>query len=467
MSALRLRTRLTLWFSASLLLILTPFLAGFLALQWISMRDALDHHLAEDLEVALEMLLVKDGQVAWRTNEALDLGYDGGPRRWVEVFTLDGRLLYARGLASEPRVQSALPPVEKGAGGFASIRTPAGARVRLLSTRRSLGGFSMVVRVARAEDELVAELRRLLLIVLVGIPMGVAAAAAAGYVVSGRMLRPISDMAAMARSISAERLSERLPVGHPSDELGQLSIVFNTTFGRLEESFDRLKRFSADASHELRTPLTAIRSVGEIGLRGAHDADGYREIIGSMLEESDRLGRLVEELLKLSRWESGRVQPAIEVLDLATLTSEVADQLVVLAEDRQVALEVSLSGPIMIRADATMVRQAVMNVLDNAIKYTRPDSVVRIWADSSSTHHRLAIDDEGPGIPPEHRAFVAERFYRIDDGRAREAGGSGLGLSITEWALTVHDGRLEIDGNPAGGARIWLVFPRADTPAGS
>jgi heavy metal sensor kinase len=467
MIALRVRTKLTVWFSVSLLLILAPFVAGFVVLEWRFLREALDHHLAEDLEVAIEMLLVKDGQVTWRTDAARDLGYDGSAQRWVEVFALDGRRLYTRGLPTAPHIQDVLPSAAKGADGLESIRTPAGARVRLLTVTRPIAGFPLRVRVARAEDELVEDMRRLLLVFLISIPLGVAAAAAAGHVVSGRMLKPISDMAAQARSISADRLAERLPVENPSDELGQLATVFNSTFGRLEESFDRLKRFSADASHELRTPLTAIRSVGEIGLREGHDAEGYREIIGSMLEEADRLGRLVEELLMLSRWEGGRAQPALQSLDLARLTSEVADQLAVLAEERQVAVEVSFPGPLMIRADATMLRQAVVNVLDNAIKYTRLGSAVRIWSNSSATHHHLAVDDEGPGIPEEHRAFVAERFYRIDDGRAREVGGTGLGLSITERALTVHGGRLEIDANPAGGARIWLVFPRADAPAGS
>lgn len=465
MIALRVRTKLTAWFSASLLLILAPFVAGFVAIQWYSMREALDHHLREDLEVAVEMLLAKDGQVTWRTDVERDLGYDGGAQRWVEVFAADGRVLYVRGLPSMPHIRGALPPPPAGADRIESIRSPAGARVRLLTGVRRIGGFPMRVRVARAEDALVDDLRRLFLVLLVSMPLGVIAAALAGYVVAGRLLRPISRMAAQATVISAERLSERLPVENPSDELGQLASVFNTTFGRLEESFDRLKRFSADASHELRTPLTAIRSVGEIGLREGHDAEGYREIIGSMLEEADRLGRLVEDLLMLSRWEGGRVQPARQPLDLARLTREVADQLAVLAEEREVALEVSLPRPIMIRAEATMVRQAVMNVLDNAIKYTRPGSYVRIWADSSPAHHRLAVDDEGPGIPEEHRPFVAERFYRIDDGRAREAGGSGLGLSITEWALTVHGGRLEIDASPSGGARVWLVFPRSDSPS--
>jgi HAMP domain-containing protein len=331
-SAPRLRAKLAAWFAASLLLILAPFVAGFLALQWHSLREALDHHLTEDFEVSLEMLTVRDGQVGWRTDAERDLGYDAAARRWVEVYSPDGRLLYVRGLPAAPHIRGTIAPPLPGAEGFDSSRTPAGARVRFFTSTRSVGGMPLLVRVARAEDDLIADLRRLLLVFLVIIPLGVAAAAFAGYVVSGRMLRPISSMATRAQSISAERLSERLAIENPSDELGQLATVFNTTFSRLEESFDRLKRFSADASHELRTPLTAIQSVGEIGLREAHDADGYRDIIGSMLEEAARLARLIDKLLTLSRWENGRNQPVLQCLDLAGLAAEVADQLGVLAE---------------------------------------------------------------------------------------------------------------------------------------
>lgn len=462
MSTPRLRTRLTVWFAASLLLILTPFVIGFLTLQWGSMREALDHHLEEDFEVVVEMLVVRDGAIRWRTDAEHDLGYDAARQRWVEVYGPSSRLLYTRGLPDTPFIQRSLPPPEQTAPGFRSIRTPGGARVRTFTAERNVGGWQLTVRVARAEDELVDGLRRLLLIFVVSIPLGVGFASAAGYVISGRMLEPVAQMAARARSISAERLSERLPVENPSDELGQLAVVFNATFERLEESFDRLKRFSADVSHELRTPLTAIRSVGEIGLRKRQDHAGYRETIGSMLEEADRLAHLIDELLMLSRWESGRVKPVRERLDLSRLVFQVAEQLQVLAEERGVFLDLTITGPLLVDADPTMLRQAVMNVLDNAIKYTGERTRVRVWATSTDTHHRLAVDDQGPGIPPEHRDRVAQRFYRVDDGRSREAGGTGLGLSIVDWALTVHDGRLEIDENDWGGTRVWLMLPRAD-----
>lgn len=455
-----LRSRLTAWFAASLLIILAPFVVGFLSLQWRSMREALDHHLVEDFEVTVEMLVVRDGAVSWRADSDRDLGYDAGPQRWVEVYGPGTQALYLRGLAAAPHIQRSLPAPDPDNQGFRSIRTPAGARVRTFAAERVVGGWPLLVRVARAEDELVDGLRRLLLIFLVSIPVGVGIAASAGYVVSGRMLAPIGQMAARARTISAERLSERLPVENPADELGRLATVFNETFGRLEDSFDRLKRFSADASHELRTPLTAIRSVGEIGLRQRHDAAGYREVIGSMLEEADRLARLIDELLTLSRWESGRVPPRRAPLDLADIVVQVADQLQVLAEERSVLLDVAALPPMPVEADATMLRQAIMNVLDNAIKFTAEATRVRVWATTTAAEYQLAVDDEGPGIPREHRDRVAQRFYRVDDGRSREAGGTGLGLSIADWALKAHGGRIEIDDNAGGGARIWIVLPR-------
>lgn len=455
-----LRTRLTAWFAASLLLILTPFVVGFLTLQWQSMREALDHHLEEDFEVAVEMLVVRDGEVVWRTESTRDLGYDAGPQRWVEVYAPVNRVLYLRGLSAAPHIQRSLPAPDPGTQGFLSIRTPAGARVRTFAAERSIGGWLLLVRVARTEDGLVDGVRQLLLIFLVSIPVGVGLAGAAGYVVSGWMLAPLSQMAARAKSISADRMSERLPVENQTDELGRLAAVFNETFGRLEDSFDRLKRFSADASHELRTPLTAIRSVGEIGLRQRHDHAGYREIIGSMLEEADRLARLIDDLLTLSRLESGRAVVRREPLDLARLVVEVADQLQVLAEERSVMLDVAPMTSMTLEADASMLRQAIMNVVDNAIKFTGNATRVRVWAISTADEYRLAVDDEGAGIPPEHRDRVAQRFYRVDDGRSREAGGTGLGLSIADWALTAHHGRLEIDENERGGARIWLVLPR-------
>ena len=176
---------------------------------------------------------------------------------------------------------------------------------RILTGKTRVGGISLVIQVAESEGPMREYLRDLLLVLLFGLPLAVAIAGLGGYSLARRALAPVDRMAEQARLITAERLKERLPVDNPSDELGRLATVFNETLMRLESSFDQMRRFTADASHELRTPLTAMRSVGEIGLRGKRDAAAYREIIGSMLEEVDRLSLLVDRLLTLSRADSG------------------------------------------------------------------------------------------------------------------------------------------------------------------
>jgi heavy metal sensor kinase len=461
MMALSLRVRLTIWFAASVLLILAPFLTGILILQWRSMHAALDHHLREDLEVATELLAERGGVIVWPMETRRDVGYDAGLQRWVEVYE-NGRPLFLRGVPAAGTIRSALPPPSAQSSGFRTVQIGADTRVRTLTLERQLGRGNVWIRVGRFEDELRRDLRRLVVLFLVGVPFCVLTASIAGYVVSGRALSPLGRMAERARSISADDLSERLPVENRFDELGQLAIVFNDTFRRLEASFERLKRFSADASHELRTPLTAIRSVGEVGLRETRDARGYQEIIGSMLEETDRLSRVVDTLLMLSRWESGRVRPEPTAIDLRDVARTTAGQLAVLAEERNVTITFDLPRPLIVCADPMMSRQAVMNVVDNAIKFTRAGGRIRIWGQSALKEHSLVVDDDGPGIPVEHRSRVLERFYQIDDGVETSSPGSGLGLAIVQWAMTANRGRIWIDSNETGGARIVLTLPAAE-----
>ncbi len=467
MTRLRLRTRLTIWFAASILLILVPFLAAILIIQWDAMRDALDHHLEEDLEVAAEMLVVRDTTIQWRTDATRDLGYDAGTQRWVEVFGTSGDALFVRGAARQPFIRSAIPPPDSAAMGFRSIQTPAGARVRTLTLERELGDLPAMIRVARSEDALRRDVRRLVLIFSIVAPLAVLGAALAGHVISGRALGPLSRMAARAGVIRAEHLSERLEVENPADELGQLALVFNDTFARLQESFERLKRFSADASHELRTPLTAIRSVGEVGLREAQTVDECREVIGSMLEEADRLNRLVDTLLTLSRWESGRVHLAPVALDVGRMVSDVVSQLSVLADERRILFVPESHGAVVVTADPLMVRLAVMNVIDNAIKYTPDGGEIRVALTGTPRGVQVVVDDQGPGIPAAERERVLERFYRIGGGGDHAARGSGLGLAIVASVMAAHHGTVEIAEAPTGGTRVVLTLPVGPSPVGA
>jgi len=262
--------------------------------------------------------------------------------------------------------------------------------------------------------------------------------------------------------ITAERLGQRLPTENPDDELGHLAIVFNDTFARLERSFDQLRRFTADASHELRTPLTAIRSVGEVGLREHRSASSYREIIGSMLEEADRLGRLVDSLLTLSRADAGHLKLSPERVDLTELVQGVINHLGVLAEEKRQSIFLETSAPIEVRVDRLVLRQAIINLLDNAIKYSPDGSRIRIIVRGGPHEAVVEVIDRGAGIGPEDIERIFDRFYRIDKGRSRELGGTGLGLSIARWAVEVHGGKIEVESQEGLGSTFRIVLPIRD-----
>ena len=214
-----------------------------------------------------------------------------------------------------------------------SVSAVSGERLRSMTGTVRVNGVLYGVRVARSEEPMRHELRELGLGMLFASPFAIGLAGIVGARMAKRALKPVERMAEHAHQITAERLHDRLPVDNPRDELGQLATVFNDTFGRLESSFQRLRRFTADASHELRTPLTAIRSVGEVGLSEPHDPAAYRDIIGSMLEDAERLTKLVDSLLTLSRADAGQAALHPEPIELAELARSVVNDLCVLAEE--------------------------------------------------------------------------------------------------------------------------------------
>jgi heavy metal sensor kinase len=274
-------------------------------------------------------------------------------------------------------------------------------------------------------------------------------------------------MAERARTITADHLGRRLPVDDPEGELGQLAIVFNDTLARLERSFAELRRFTADASHELRTPLTAIRSVGEVGLRGHRDDHAYREIIGSMLEEADRLTRLVDTLLVLSRADADALRLRLERIDVRALTDEITAQLEVLAEEKRQVLSIEAPARIEVVADRIILRQALLNLLDNAIKYSPEGGHIRVIVGQRTGLATIEVVDNGPGIAPEHREAIFRRFYRVDPARTRNAGGAGLGLCIARWAVELHGGRIELESEEGKGSTFRIVCAASPHEAGT
>jgi signal transduction histidine kinase len=266
-------------------------------------------------------------------------------------------------------------------------------------------------------------------------------------------------MAAEANRITVDDLSRRLPVVNSNDELGRLATVFNVTLDRLEGSFDALDRFVADASHELRTPLTTLRSVGEVGLRRGRTVEEYREIIGSMLEEAQRLQLLIQRLLELASAEGGAPTGHHIAIRVDEYAAACVSEIGILAEYKQ--QQILLTGePCTIVTDPVLFRQALQNLLDNAIKYSPDLTTICVGIREETDTLEVSVTDEGPGISPENRAHLMERFYRPDRARGRNSGGFGLGLSITKAYMRVIGGSLEYEPRQPRGSTFRLLLPK-------
>jgi heavy metal sensor kinase len=456
------RSRLTLWYVLVLASLLALYAGVASLFLFLSLREDFDQNLLQDLET-VEGMLAKgpNGGVSLHASHA-----DAAEPRvghFIEVWSTQGSLLYRSASLQDQTLGGPSGPDE-------GLHDPApstarllnGTRVRLASGVYHVEDRRVVIRVAYSEERLWRELGEFGEVLALGFPIAVLLAGFGGYALARKALAPIDSMATQAKTISAERLSDRLSIENPEDELGKLGAVFNDTLSRLQAAFDQLRRFTADASHELRTPLTAIRSVGEVALQDPRSPAEYRDVIGSMLEEVDRLTRLAESLLALSRADAGHVQLQREDIALVHLAKEASSIVEVLAEEKQQQIRIEGDANLVVSVDRLILRQAVVNLLDNAIKYSPSSShiLVRIQG-AGDKQVFLDVVDEGPGIPSEHQGYVFERFYRVDRARTRERGGAGLGLSITRWAVEAHGGDITLKSNEGRGCTFRVSLPVA------
>lgn len=454
------RTRLTVWYLAVLGGILILYIAGTSIFLYFSLLETLDDNLADAIE-RTEPLIQFGPDGALRFSANLDQkDPDRQQRQYLEILTPDGRVLYRSQELGSSEIGGRPFPGE-GISGYSqrSARLPDGTRIRLASRVHQAGNRAVLIRIATPEAQVRHELKELLSVLLIGFPLALGLAGFGGYLLARRMLAPLGAMARRAERLTAENLHDRLPVDNPRDELGQLALVFNHALDRLERSFQQLRRFTADASHELRTPLTAIRSVGEVGLQSDGTPSHYRDVIGSMLEETNRLTRLVESLLTISRADAGHIQLQRTPVPLLDLVGESASLLEILAEEKGVRLTVEGARSVVVLGDRLILRQAVINLIDNAIKYSPPGGIVSIEIGRGDKDATIEVIDCGPGIPEQDQEKVFDRFYRVDRARSREAGGTGLGLAITRWAVEAHGGKITLKSDEGCGATFRIDLP--------
>jgi signal transduction histidine kinase len=442
------RVQLTVWYAVAMTVVLVAYAVAVVAYVSRGASADLNQHLRVDFQWAAAMLEPTDqGTFSW----AGDLGVEED-RPWIDVWGADGTLLY-RNEGTEGISLDSSRPLDVVDDAFTTIPV-GGVRTRVLSRRGRIAGRPVVIQIVRSEGPMREQVRDLTLVLVLGLPIAVATAGIGGYVVARRALDPIERMTERAQSITADRLGDRLPVGNPDNEMGRLATVFNDTLARLERSFAQMRQFTADASHELRTPLTAIRSVGEVGLRGRRDEAGYRAIIGSMLEEVDHLAGLVDRLLTLSRTETRQGRLESEMVELDALAEGVAADLGVLAEEKGQLIEVS-SGGAVAQGDRVMLRQALMNLVDNAIKFSPTGSRVVMRTFAVDGRAIVEVSDTGPGVPAAARAHIFDRFYRA----SADVEGNGLGLAIARSAVEASGGTLTLERTGPDGSTFRLSVP--------
>jgi len=448
------RVRLTLWYVAAMVVVLAVYAVAVYAFVSRSVSETLNRRLRGDFQWASAMVeQTPEGGITWY-EDITDEEF------WLRVWSPAGELLYQNAEAARSPVPQSREIALQADESIREVDHPV-ARVRVLTRRGRIAEQSVIIQVGRSEAAMNEELNQLVLILALGLPLAVTIAGLGGYSLARRALLPVERMTDRARHITAERLSDRLPVENPDDEMGRLALVFNETLGRLEASFEQMRRFTADVSHQLRTPLTAIRSVGEVGLREHRDDAAYRTIIGSMLEEADRLASLVDRLLTLSRAETRQARLSSDVFDLHELAEEVAAHLEVLAEEQGQSINVEQAGTPHAYADRFVVRQALINLVDNAIKFTPAGGSIRIRVGETGAEAQVDVIDSGAGIDAQGRDRIFDRFYRAADS---DTSGAGLGLSIAKGAVEATGGRLTLVTTGPTGSTFRIALPRA-TPA--
>jgi heavy metal sensor kinase len=305
------------------------------------------------------------------------------------------------------------------------------------------------------------ELESLREILYLATPAVLLVAGLGGWFLARQGLAPVAAMAKRARQIRAMSRDRQLPVANPRDELGQLATSFNELLARLNASFDEQRRFMADASHELRTPLSVMSTAAGVTLKKEHrDEKEYREALRVMAEQTQRLSRIVNDMFLLARADAGHYPLQSRALYLNDLLDEVARAGDLLASNKNVTVELMNLPETAFHGDEDLLRQMVMNLIDNAVKFTPPGGVVRLSLARQGGEYLLSVSDNGPGIPAEARAHVFERFYRADKARSRsENGGAGLGLAIARWIAEAHDGELELAASDDRGTTFVVRLP--------
>ena len=471
MNARSLSFRLVAWYAG----VLTTVFVLLGVLTFFFLRHYLEANLldiqgrrARQIAGTLVAQARRDGEDAMR-NEVEKLYSPEVNDRFIRISRADGHVVYASGTPRNDIFDPSRVPEIGGnflEGSARKVPLPGGAL--LIAAVPATGSDGTLYRVEVGTSAAPAEdiLAQVLIMLAVGLPVAVGVAVAGGFVLVHRALEPVERMAVKAEEITQHSLSERLPVVESGDELERLSVSLNHMIARLEDAIRGSKQFVADASHELRTPLTVMRGELESLAQDARLAGETRETLGSVLEEVERLAEIVESLFSLSRLDAGEAE-AWQRFDLAELAATTAEQMSLLATDKDIRLVCDSAPGVNIRGERARLKQVIVNLLDNAIKYTPRGGHIALNVRREGAWAVLEVTDDGVGIPADSLPHVFKRFVRVDSSRAREPGGAGLGLSIVRSICAAHGAEVEVTSTAGKGSTFRVRHPLATEAARS
>lgn len=460
-----LRFQLTSWFAALLLVVMT----GFGAFTYLRVKTyvvevtatSLTHRAQQIAQTLLSNISEMGERYVFseiQTRYAPELN-----DKFIRITRDDGTLLYRSGAPNDRSFNPVeVPPSRKITEPEIREKTlRSGGRMLVAAVPCATRQSSYLVEVGASLAGSLRVLNTLLWTLGAGLFLIVALAIFGGWVLVKRALTPVRYIMLAAQDITLHHLSRRLPVPNTGDEIAGLSVVLNQMIARLDESFQNTSRFSADASHELRTPLTIMRGELEALIEQPDLGAANRDALASLLEEVERLSRIVERLFALSRLDTGEAQIERVRFDLADLAQTTVEQMCLLAEEKHISLDCQTRERVEIEGDRARLKQVVVNLLDNAIKYTPEGGKVALSVYMQNDAAFLDVADTGPGIADSALPHVFERFYRADKVHSRDVDGAGLGLSIVQSICAAHGGSVSIANDAPNGCRVTVGLRRA------
>lgn len=457
-SGLKIRWKLTLWYGGVLAVVLFVFGMLVFTIMRHHLLERIDHGLNEELSDVLS-------EVA-RASTAPDLTVWLN-RRFAAHAGFDFQISHQSGerFFHNPRLATkAWPLPESSSEKPKCYNLPVEASVdwRVVHVTAAGPEGLLTVQVGRSLAAFNRELNELLMTFFLAGPVTLLAAVSGGYFLASRALGPMQEMTRAARSISADRLTDRITIINPHDEIGELGLTLNQMIERLERSFTEMQQFTADAAHELRTPLAIIRNEAEVALRSPRPEVEHRHVLENILEETNRLSGVADQLLFLCRHDAGLAAPHQERVELDQLLLDLVNNMRLVAQEKQQSINLTENPICHVIGDRHQLLRVFYNLVDNAIKYTPAAGQITISNSVTADAVTVRVADTGIGIPSQDLSRIFDRFYRVDTSRGGEVVGTGLGLSICQSILRGHGGSVEVESNLGIGTTFTVHLPRID-----